>query len=158
MPNLGVSKSLTRSGNPIERAFLATGIVPLSPPDLHHAHPTIFRSPKAAEHALRNYPRNLNSNPIWDCGAFSFRRDGQRGPEAKALIDRDPSQEAQIAALEASIGCKLRVFEGVALPCSTELPAAGPVIGPEPWATPSPQQPGRGAAPPSIMVHGPPDA
>jgi hypothetical protein len=80
-------KHLVAGGNPVERAYLATGIVPQTPADLHRAHPAIFRSPKAAEHALKNYPINPNSSPIWDCGVVFYRRIGQRGPEAKLWID-----------------------------------------------------------------------
>ena len=48
-------KHLVAGGNPIERACLANGFVPLTPALLHRVHPTIFRTPASAEHALRNY-------------------------------------------------------------------------------------------------------
>jgi hypothetical protein len=152
-------RHLVAGGNPIERAFLATGIVPLSPEDLHHAHPTIFRTPKAAEHARKNYPQNPNRNPIWDCGVVFYRRLGQRGPEARALLDRGryPDQAAAIVAFEAVIGCKLQAYEGVALRRDGEPPVVGPTKQPEPWMAPAPRQRGSGAAPPSIMMHGPPE-
>jgi hypothetical protein len=152
-------KHLVAGGNPIERAFLVTGIVPLSPEDLHHAHPAIFRTPKAAEHALRNYPINPKERSVWDCGVVSYRRVGQRGPEARALLDcgRYPGAATAIPAIEAAIGCKLQAYEGVILCRDGEPPTAEPMEQPEPWVAPAPRQPGSGAAPPSVMVHGPPN-
>ena len=149
-------KHLVAGGNPVERAYLASGIVPLSPADLHRAHPTIFRSPKAAEHALRNYPLNANSSPIWDCGVVLYRRVGQRGPEARLLLDRS-RQPDPVAAVEAAVG-PLQSFEGVTLRIG-EMPgvASEPMTRNAGWIAPPPRQPGSGAEPPSIMVHGPPD-
>jgi hypothetical protein len=152
-------KHLVAGGNPIERAFLATGIVPLSPEDLHHAHPAIFKSPAAAEHVTRNSRQIPNRDPIWACAVVSYRRAGQRGPDARALLDRSryPDQASVVVAIEAAIGCKLQMYEGVTLRRDDEPPAAGADQRPEPWIAPAPRQPGSGAAPPSILVHGPPD-
>jgi hypothetical protein len=151
-------KHLVAGGNPIERAFLATGIASQSPWDLHRGHPAIFRTPKAAEHALQNYPMTAHSNPIWDCGVVFYRRVGQRGPEAKLWLDRSryPDRASAISAIEASIG-PLQSFEGVAVQPASAAPSDGPVRQPGPWMAPEPLRPGSGAAPPSIMMHGPPD-
>jgi hypothetical protein len=133
-------------------------VVPLSPEDLHHAHPAIFRTPKAAEHARKNYPINPQERSVWDCGVVSYRRSGQRGPDARALLDRGryPGPATAIPAIEAAIGCKLQAYEGVILHPAGGPPAAGPMVQPEPWMAPAPRQAGSGAAPPSVMVHGPP--
>lgn len=151
-------RQLVAGGNPVERAFLASGIVPHTPELLHLAHRTIFRTPKAAEHARKNYPQTPSESPLWDFGVVSFRLVGQRGPEAKATIDRTrwPDDAALIAAIEAFSG-PLQSFQGVALR-SGETPAFKPVMPTfAGWVPPAPRQPGNGAAPPSIMVHGPPD-
>ena len=151
-------KHLAEGGNPIERALLATGILPHTADLLHLAHPSIFRSPKAAEHARENYPKQPQESPVWALGVVSFRRVGQRGPEAKATVDRArwPNDTALIEAIEAFAG-PLSSFEGVSLR-QGETPASEPVKHPGAgWIAPAPRQPGSGAAPPSIMMHGPPD-
>ena len=51
---------LVAGGNPLERAYLATGILPFGPRDLHHAHPGLFATERAAAHALAKYPLNPN--------------------------------------------------------------------------------------------------
>ena len=144
-------------GNPIARALLATGILPHTPELLHRAHRDIFRTPKAAEMARRNYPQNPGGTLLWDLRVVSFRRAGQRGPEAKATVDRTRwlDDAALIAAIEAFAG-PLQAFEGVPLH-QGETPANKPTtpMGAG-WVPPEPRQPGSGAAPPSIWVHGPP--
>jgi hypothetical protein len=151
-------KHLVAGGNPIQRALLATGIVPHTAELLHRAHPAIFRTAKAAEHALKNYPQKPQENSIWALGGVSFRRTGQRGPEAKATVDRArwPDNAALIAEIEAFAG-PLQAFEGVMLRRG-ETPPADPIMRPGAgWIAPAPRQPGSGAAPPSVWVHGPPD-
>jgi hypothetical protein len=110
-------KHLAAGGDPVERAYLASGVVPQTPADLHHAHPTIFGSEAAAEHGWRNYRQNGGETPIGDSAVVSYRRTGQRGPEAPAFIDRSrhPTREAQIAAIEAAIGGKLQSYQSVAV-------------------------------------------
>jgi hypothetical protein len=151
-------RHLVAGGNPLERAFLATGLVPRTPADLHRAHPAIFRTEKAAARALENYPQTLTENPIYALGVVFYRRVGQRGPEAKLWLDRGryPAPAAAIPALEAAIGCKLAAFDGVELRPDGGTPEGDPSLTPQPWAAPEPRQPGSGAAPPSILLHGPP--
>jgi hypothetical protein len=151
-------KHLTAGGNPIRRAFLATGVVPHTPELLHRAHPGIFSTPAAAEHAARNYRRTAYRSPIWKLAVVSFRLAGQRGPEAKASVDRTrwPDDAALIAAIETFAG-PLQSFQGVALR-SGATPANAPPMQPNAGRVPpEPCQPGSGAAPPSIWVHGPPE-
>jgi hypothetical protein len=151
-------KHLVAGGNPIMRALLATGILPHTPELLRAAHPTIFRSAKAAEHALAKYPPNQGGTLLWDCGVYRFRRLGQPGRDARVVIDRTryPDQAAQIAAIEAFAG-PLQSFEGVPVR-QGETPTSEPIVpmgaG---WVPSEPRQPGSGAAPPSVMVHGPPE-
>jgi hypothetical protein len=152
-------RHLVAGGNPVQRAVLATGIVPHTPADLHRAHPTIFRTAKAAEHALKNYPITALQNSIWDLGGVSYRRLGQRGPEAKATIDRSrypDDGERTTAAWTAAVG-PLQSFQGVAVQSVGIFPTSGLAAAAATWLAPAPRQPGAGAAPPSLMVHGPPD-
>jgi hypothetical protein len=91
-------------------------------------------------------------------GVVSFRRARQRGPEAKATVDRTrwPDDAAMIAAIEAFAG-PLQSFEGGPLR-QGETPAAETVTPMRAgWVPPEPRQPGSGAAPPPVWVHGPPD-
>jgi hypothetical protein len=152
-------KHLVAGGNPIERARNATGIVPFSPDDLAKAHPSIFRTPSAAEHALRNYRRNLQEDEKWGLAVVSYRRVGQRGPEARLLLDktRYPDEPGAVAAIERAIGRRLQSYQGIDLYGGGRKPETAPVVRPDPWMAPAPRQPGSGAAPPSVMVHGPPD-
>jgi hypothetical protein len=150
-------KHLVAGGNPIMRALLATGIVPLSPELLHRAHRDIFKTPKAAEHALAIYPQNPGGSLLWDLGVYRFRRLGQTGRDARVILDRTrwPDNAAIIRAIEAFAG-PLATFDGVPVR-QGETPTSEPVVpmgaG---WIAPAPRQPGSGAAPPSIWVHGPP--
>ena len=151
-------KHLVLGGNPIMRALLATGILPHTPELLHRAHPTIFRSPKAAEMALARYPQNPGGSLLWDLRVSPFRRVGQTGRDAKATVDRTrwPDDAALIAAIEAFTG-PLQSFQGAPVPrgaAGAAMPATPMGAG---WVPPAPRRPGRGAAPPSVWVHGPPD-
>jgi hypothetical protein len=153
-------KHLAAGGNPLVRALLASGIVPHTPADLHAAHKAIFRSEAAAEHALRNYRLSAYKSPILDLAVVSYRRKGQRGPEAKLSLDlgRYPRMEDAIPAVQAAIGAKLQAFGGVPLLDEDEPPGLGAARRRAQWTPkPPPRGPGRGAAPPSIWLHGPPD-
>jgi hypothetical protein len=71
---------------------------------------------------------------------------------------RYPDAASAIAAIEAAIGHKLQSFEGVAARPDSETPDTERVQQPDPgWFPAETRQPGGGAAPPSNMVHGPPD-
>jgi hypothetical protein len=153
-------KHLAAGGNPLERAFLATGIVPHTPFDLHRAHPAIFRSEAAAEHALRNYRLFAHRSPIHELAVVPYRRKGQHGPDAKLSLDlaRYPRVEDAIPAVQAAIGAKLRAFGGVSLLEEGEPFAVYCARVHTTWPRqPPPRGPGRGAAPPSIWLHGPPE-
>lgn len=154
-------RQLVQGGTPLERAYRATGFVPQSPADLHRAHPGIFRSAAAAEHALRNYRQTLNGSLIWNSAVVSYRRIGQRGPLAQACLDRSryPEDNATtIAKIEAAIGL-LQSFQGVAVRQAGDWPDGPSTLRPpEPSATPEPPPQGRGAAPSAVWVHGPPSA
>jgi hypothetical protein len=104
-----------------------TGLLPLSPDLLHRAHPTIFRSAKAAEHAIaRNGkliqavggidPQNRNRGLLSDFGVYRFRRIEQPGRDARIIVDRTrwPNDAALIAAIEAFAG-PLQSFQGVSV-------------------------------------------
>jgi hypothetical protein len=137
-------KDLVAGGPVAERVFRETGLLPLSPTEAARAFPVAFRNPKAAERALKNYPHFPNNNPIWNCGVVSYRRIGQRGPEAKLLIDltRHPDPKAAAIAL---LG-PLQSVNGIA--CEPEAPVA-PAPAPDlPVAPNKPQrQPQRPSTP-----------
>jgi hypothetical protein len=132
-------KDLVAGGNRIERAFLSTGIVPLSPADLHRLHPTVFKTDKAAEYGIKNYPEHLNNNPIWNSRVFRYRRVGQHGQEARVVIDLSRHRDPRAAAL-AALG-PLASFDGIA--CVPPTPKHGgrpaaklpsvPPLTPAPW-------------------------
>jgi hypothetical protein len=150
-------RHLAAGGDPVERAYLATGWVPFTPADLHAAHKAIFRTPKAAEYALRNYPINPKENLIWDCGGVSYRRLGQRGPLARGALDRGryPTWAAALAAVEAANG-PLAWFDGMPVPQAHGAPGSPSRQPAGPWAASPPPPSGSGAAPASVLVHGPP--
>jgi hypothetical protein len=146
---------LVAGGDKLDQAFIATGIVPRTPRWLHLAHRAIFTTVASAEHALRNYREFLHRWSIWDLAVVSFRTLGQRGPASEAAID--PSRHPDLRATVEAVTGPLEEFKGVALQRDSETPAAEPVMRPNTGRTPEPRQPGSGAAPPSHMVHGPPD-
>jgi phage/plasmid primase-like uncharacterized protein len=87
-------RELVAGGNPLERAFAMTGLLPLNAADLYRAHPGRFVSERAAARALENYPPIAKRGLLCDGGVVSYRTDGQRGSASKALVDlgwhRDP--------------------------------------------------------------------
>jgi hypothetical protein len=78
-------------------AFAEHGVLPLSAGDLCRGFPTLWPTTKEADNALaplRNYLKTPNKISIWgfqvvfrDCGIAIYRRAGQRGPAARALVD-----------------------------------------------------------------------
>jgi hypothetical protein len=132
-------KDIVAGGSVIDRLFRETGFVPLSPADLHGLYPGKFKTPKAAERALRNSPLNLNGSSIWKVAVVRYRREGQHGPEARLLINPNRHPDVQAAAIE-----KLPSLQSVnGVPCSpVQAQKAAPVIHAKP------PQPGRTAAVP----------
>ena len=110
-------RELVAGGNPLERAFALTGLLPLNAEDLYRAHPGRFISVRAALRALENYPPPAKRTSFCEGGEVSYRTEGQRGQASKALIDlgwhRDP-----LASLRTALG-KITEFQGVKLaePC-----------------------------------------
>lgn len=97
-------REIVLGGNPIERAYLATGILPLGARDLHKLNPTLFPTLRVADRALNKYPPSPNKSTIWRRGVFvRFRLTGQRGRPSRALVDltRHP---APYAALLSALG------------------------------------------------------
>ena len=102
-----------------------------------------------------NYPINAQKVPVWDLGVVSYRRIGQRGPRRSygSTAADTPIRSVAIEACDRSAA----IIEGVTVRRG-ETPTPEPVMQPGAgWIAPEPRQPGSGAAPPSIMMHGPPD-
>jgi phage/plasmid primase-like uncharacterized protein len=82
---------LVAGGSRIERAFLRTGVLPLTPEDVVRCYPDLWRSEATARADLRAFGEKGGTTPkgdsIWDCTPFSYRRPGQRGRLARVLID-----------------------------------------------------------------------
>jgi hypothetical protein len=104
-------RELLRGGNPLQRAYLASGILPLGAKYLHAAHPGQFPTEKAAARMLEKYPPNVNRNVIYRPGVFVFRAEGQRGRDSRAIIDLARHADPR-AALTAVIG-QLALFAAV---------------------------------------------
>jgi len=106
-------RELVAGGNPLERAFAMTGLLPLNGEDLYRSNPGLFVSMRAASRALENYPPPPKRTSLCDGGVVSYRTEGQRGPASRALIDLawhpDP-----LAALRRNLG-KITEFQGVKL-------------------------------------------
>jgi hypothetical protein len=121
-------------GHPLERTYLATGILPLGGRDLHLVNPGLFRTVVAASDALAKYPLPPNRDPLWSGGVFCYRRHGQRGRASRALIDlaRHPDPRAALAKYLGPID----VFQPVGAPPPLFV-----------WAAP-------GARPPAITATG----
>ena len=92
-------RELVLGGNPLERAYLATGILPLGARYLHLAHPDRFPSENAASKMLRKYCLASKSYSIWGQAVLNFRLQGQRGSSSRALVDttRHPDPAAKLA-------------------------------------------------------------
>jgi hypothetical protein len=147
---------LVAGGDRLDQAFLATGFVPRTPRWLHLAHRAIFPTEASAEHALRNYRQFSIRWANWKTAVVFFRTFGQRGPASEAAID--PSRHLDLRATVEAVTGPLEEFQEVAPRRGRETPAAEPTPYPRSARSRSePRQPGSGAAPPSNMVHGPPD-
>jgi hypothetical protein len=106
-------------GNRYIRAWVDTGILPNGAADLHHAHPSLWSSVKAAKGYLDRHPISTPNFPTIDtvgkAGVLvcSYRRQGQRGSPSTVFIcpRRNPDPRA---ALEAALGelADFRVVEG----------------------------------------------
>ncbi|MGD0109446.1 MAG: hypothetical protein ABSC06_36255, partial [Rhodopila sp.] len=118
-------RELVAGGNPLERAFAMTGLLPLNAEDLYRAHPGRFVSVRAALRALENYPPPAKRTSLCEGGEVSYRTEGQRGPASKALVDfgwhRDP-----LAALTLCLGI-ITEFQGVKLAEPCPMPGRLPV-------------------------------
>lgn len=118
-------KTLVAGGTALELAYQASGVISLSPVDLHRLHPGVFRSISAAEDAIKNYRENPNRGIIWKGGVVSsYRRKGQRGPSAKLVIDRERHPDVH-AALLAALG-PLKEIDGKPVKAPEPTPAASP--------------------------------
>jgi hypothetical protein len=100
------------------RAFARHGVLPLSPSDLTHCFPDMWKDPKVADNELswlKKQPENSKLDMLFArirlfFGAplnATYRRKGQRGPLACALVRSDLS--AARAVLEGMVG-ELREF------------------------------------------------
>ena len=98
---------LVAGGSRWERAWGATGIIPLGAAYLHRAHPCLFRSVEAARHALKREPLKWGQNPnninIWNLAPFDFRGKGQPGKASRVLVDTVRHADPR-AAVEAALG------------------------------------------------------
>jgi hypothetical protein len=98
---------LVAGGSRWERAWAATGIIPLGAVDLRKAHPTLFPSVEAARLALKREPPNWgqspNSSAIWVMTPINFRLKGRPGPAGRILVDT-VRHAAPRAAVEAVLG------------------------------------------------------
>jgi hypothetical protein len=102
-------RDLMAGGTAIERAYFATGILPHSPEWLHRLHPAIFRSPQAAERALKNYLGFSGRILLWESEGVFVRRPGARRPLMQVTLDRGRHPDAE-AALTAAFGPGTRVY------------------------------------------------
>jgi hypothetical protein len=133
--DLTVDRALTwpelRPGK-FAKAYARHGVLPLSAVDLTHCFPDLFRNKKAAEHALsaaqKTTPNPQNTYLFGNLGVFfgeplrvSYRRKGQRGPLACALVRSELS--APRAVLEGLVG-ELVEFQVERSPRSSDKPNA----------------------------------
>jgi hypothetical protein len=95
------------------KAYARHGVMPLSPGDLTHCFPDLWKSEAVAKEALRWWQKTGGESqinilfggiPLFSSGALraSYRRKGQRGPLACALVRSDLS--APRAVLEGLVG------------------------------------------------------
>src|SRR5919106_473789 len=118
-------------------AFARHGVLPLSAGDLCRGFPDHWPTMKDADNALaslRNYLKTPNNISIWgfqvvfrDCRLATYRRGGQRGPAARALVDaalHDPR-----AVLESLVG-ELTEFH-VERPSDSPAEAGAPQAAPQ---------------------------
>jgi hypothetical protein len=114
------------------KAYARHGILPLSPGDLSHCFPDLWKSEAAAKDALRWWQKTGGESqidilfggiPLFSSGALraSYRRKGQRGPLACALVRSDLSAPRSI--LKGLIG-ELVEFHVERSPRSPDKPSA----------------------------------
>lgn len=118
-------RELVAGGNPLERAFAMTGLLPLNAEDLFRASPGCFQSVRAASRALENYPPPANKTSLCDAGVVFYRTEGQRGPASKAVIDRGWHRDP-LAALRHNLG-KITEFQGTKIADPCPIPGRLPV-------------------------------
>ena len=114
------------------KAYARHGVLPLSPGDLTHCFPDLWKSEAAAKDALRWWQKTGGESqidilfggiPLFSSGALraSYRRKGQRGPLACALVRSDLSAPRSI--LEGLVG-ELVEFQVERSPRSPDRPSA----------------------------------
>jgi hypothetical protein len=122
-------------------AFAQHGVLPLSAGDLCRGFNRLWTTVKDADNALaplRNYLKTPNNIFIWgfqvvfrDCRLATYRRAGQRGPAARALVRADLPDPR--AVLESLVG-ELTEFR-VELPTEPFSKARAPESAPQPLPT-----------------------
>lgn len=144
-------RELVAGGDRWERAWKASGILPLGAADLHRAHPDLFTSEEAARVALkraRKGGQTPNLESIWAATPLSYRRDGQRGSPSRVLVDRERHPNPR-ASLEVALGPLAWCDEAISDQPESRRPdtAMRPALAPEANA-PAPAQ-----APPMAAAH-----
>jgi hypothetical protein len=126
---------LVAGGTPLEKTYLAKGLLPFGARDLHSLMPALFATRKAAERALAKNPLLPNKDPLWTGGVFLYRLQGQRGRSSRALIDLTRHADPR-ATLEAAFG-PLAAFRALEQPTDAirtpVRPAADPLVPFSPW-------------------------
>jgi hypothetical protein len=129
-------------------AFARHGVMPLSAGDLCRGFPDLWPAVKDADNALaplRNYLKTPNNISIWgfqvvfrDCRLAVYRRAGQRGPAARALVGA--ALHNPRAVLESLVG-ELTEFH-------IERPSEPPAVA----GAPAPERPARTLPPLSAAL------
>ena len=92
---------LVAGGTRWDRAWQASGIIPLGAVDLHRVHANLFPTVEAARLALKREPPKMGSNfkrdPIWILTPFNYRRVDQRGKPSRVLVDTARHADARVA-------------------------------------------------------------
>lgn len=107
---------LSAGGTRWDRAWNATGVVPLGAADLHQVHPEVFPSQGKAKELLRALKESggdlqidsyLGNTPT----CFRYRREGQRGSASRVAVDTRRHRNPRLA-VEAFLG-PLVLFEPI---------------------------------------------
>jgi hypothetical protein len=166
-------REMVEGGSRIDRILKRTdGVLPMTPETLSALFPEAgsVSTARRAIRAWRKWGHGPNVTHIYPLAPFSYRVPGQPGRPSVVMVS--PHHDDPKAAAEAVLG-PVVAFAPILVqppPQHPEAPLADATAtaeaarkgGQRPrshtgWVPPMPRQPGSGAAPPSIMMHGPPD-
>ena len=166
-------REMVEGGSRIDRILKRTdGVLPMTPATLSALFPEAgsVSTARRAIRAWRKWGHGPNVTHIYPLAPFSYRVTGQPGRPSVVMVS--PHHDDPKAAAEAVLG-PVVAFAPILVQPPPQHPKAPPADatataeaarkgGQRPrshtgWVPPMPRQPGSGAAPPSIMMHGPPD-